>query len=502
MQKYKQLDSGLIVPTSHYDGLVNVVSGLGTTKSKRSHNTWQVGLQADYETLEAVYQSNWIAQAIVDEWAADATREWRTIKSEGAEDIAALEQELCLQQQVEDAVRWARLFGGSGMIMITNQDLEKPLNLNRIKKGSLENVSVFDRFDLTPCGDINTWDIMASNYLRPEYYSINGGSQRIHHSHIALFHGAKLPRRQERINLGWGDSVLRRCVEEISDMVAAKNGVAELLQEVNVDVIKREGLSDDLASDEDDAIVDRYALFSQMKSVVNLALLDGDETLERMTLQLGGVAQVIETFMVWIAGAARMPMTKIFGTSAQGLSATGEGDKKNYYDAIRSQQNSSIGMSMRTLDEVLVRSALGYWPKSFDYAWNPLEQLDGVQVAQARLLDMQAHQMAMQSQLVTRSQVMRVLQANEQYQYNDDELDQLEEFEEGNLFDEPIDLGEDPEREEAIESEVNPEQEDVADSTPAYVRKNGSKWVVYSKDGLMISEHTSKKRANEQLNNK
>ena len=91
------------MPVSFYDGLTNVVSGLGTEKSKRSHNQWQLGMQNDYAQLEACYQSNWIAQAIIDEWAADCTREWRTIKSDGAEDDAALEQELCIKQEVEDA---------------------------------------------------------------------------------------------------------------------------------------------------------------------------------------------------------------------------------------------------------------------------------------------------------------------------------------------------------------------------------------------------------------
>ncbi len=35
---------------------------------------------------------------------------------------------------------------------------------------------------------------------------------------------------------------------------------------------------------------------------------------------------------------------------------------------------------------------------------------------------------------------MRELQANEEYQYDADELDELEQLEEGNMFDEPIDM--------------------------------------------------------------
>ncbi len=436
---YEKTESGILVP-KQIDGLTNVVSGLGTAKSKREHNQWHYGMMNDWQTLDACYQTNWIARAIVDEWAADMTREWRSIKSEGAEAIEAEEQRLNVCQHSQEAIGWARLYGGAGVVMMTNQDLEKPLNLSKIGNGDLETLLVFDRYDLTGYGNINTWDMMAKNYLKYEFYTLSGGAQKIHHSHIAFFNGAKLPKRQARVNQGWGDSELRRCIEEITDMVSAKNGVAELLQEANIDVITRTGLSDELASDEDDAITKRYALYSQMKSIVNMALLDGDEKFERLTLQLGGVAQVIETFMVWISGAARMPMTKIFGTAASGLNATGEGDKKNYYDSIRAQQKGDFAISMRQIDEVLVRSALGSFPKTFDYVWNPLEQLDSVQVAQAQALSMQKHQMALQNNLATKSQVMRVLQSNEEYQYNDDKLEELEELENASLFDEPVDL--------------------------------------------------------------
>lgn len=456
MKKYKETNGGVLVPCGpkeyQFDGLVNIASGLGTAKSKRSHSQWKYDV-TDWASLDAMYQSNWIARAIVDEWASDAVREWRSIKSGWSEEIESVEKELCVKQHVQEAISWARLYGGAGIVMLTNQDLEKPLQLSKIKKGDLESLLVFDRYDLTPAGSVDSWDLLSANYMRPEYYTLAGGSQRIHRSHIAFFNGAKLPKRQARINFGWGDSELRRCIEEINDMVSSKGGIAELMQEANIDVVTRTGLTDELTTDQDDSIIKRYELFSLMKSTINMALLDGDEKLDRQTLNLSGVAPILETFMVWIAGAARMPVTKIFGTSASGLNATGEGDRKNYYDAVRSNQNSDLTISMRQLDEVLVRSATGEFPNDYDYQWNPLEQLDGVQVAQAQLLSMQKHSIALQSNLATRSQIMRVLQSSEEYQYLDGVIDELEKLEDGNLFD---DMDNEPEP-EPIEPEVEPE---------------------------------------------
>lgn len=421
------------------DGLQNVASGLGSNKSKRSHNQFVLDTLNDWGSLDAAYQTNWIARRIVDVPARDMTRNWRRIKSEGAEDIAAVEQALCIQQKVEEAVAWARLYGGSGILMLTGQDLSKPLNINKVKKDSLERVLVFDRWDLTP-QTMNTWDVLSPNYLLPEFYTIRGGVQVIHWSHVVRFNGERLPRRWMAITQGYGDSVLRKCLDDIMDMVASKDGIAELMQEANIDVITREGLSEELATDQDGAITDRYALFSQMKSNIQMALLDGGEKLERMTLNLSGVAPIIEQFMTWISGAAEMPVTKLFGTSAKGMNATGEGDADNYNVHIAGEQSSKLGEPMRMLDEVLVRSALGNMPDDYDYVWNPLAQPDQLETEQAGQLRAQRDIIYLDAGIATKSQIQRELQASEVYQYNDEHIEELEEMEEPNMFEELPDL--------------------------------------------------------------
>jgi len=410
------------------DGLVNVVSGLGTAKAKRSHNFFSYTQLNNWQQLDAAYQTNWLARQIVDVPAEDMCREWRTLKCNDADAIRVEEDRLMIPTMVQEAISWARLYGGGGILMLTGQDLTKPLNVNRIKRGDLKRVIVFDRYDMSAM-TLNTWNVLANNYLAPEFYTITGGEQQIHWSHFARFNGARLPRRQMLQTQGWGDSELRKCMDDIMDMVASKDGIAELMQEANVDVIKRDGLSDELASDQDEAITQRYALFSQMKSVIQLALLDGDETYERRTLDLGGVAPIIELFMTWISGAADIPVTRLFGTSAKGLNATGEGDLTNYFNSIRSKQLSQLDPGLRVLDEVLVRSALGHWPEDFNYVWNPLAQPNELQIAQAAYSRAQTDQLYLQEGVVQVSQVQRNLQSSEQYNFEDEDIEQLAELE-------------------------------------------------------------------------
>jgi hypothetical protein len=238
---------------------------------------------------------------------------------------------------------------------------------------------------------------------------------------------------------GWGDSELRKCLDDIMDIVASKDGIAELMQEANIDVITREGLTDELSTDQDAKIIKRYEMFSLMKSSINMALLDSEEKLDRLTLNLSGVAPVIETFMTWISGAADIPVTRLFGTSAKGLNATGDGDMKNYYNSIRSKQNTHLDPAIHPIDEVLVRSALGCMPDDYNYEWNPLAQLNDKEIAEAAKLRADTDIAYLDANVIQVSQVQRNLQSAEQYQFDDAKIAELEKLEEPNLFDGHVD---------------------------------------------------------------
>ena len=66
--------------------------------------------------------------------------------------------------------------------MITDQDLAKPLNIQKIKR-LVEKLRVLDRM-LISGQNYNVTNILADNYMRPDIYRVNGGLQDIHHSHF------------------------------------------------------------------------------------------------------------------------------------------------------------------------------------------------------------------------------------------------------------------------------------------------------------------------------
>lgn len=411
------------------DGLINKLTGQGTDRSKRNHFVWGYDNINNYQAYEAAYQTSWIARRICDVVAADMTKMWREIKCAKSDDIRAEEDRLMLAAKFNEAIRYARLYGGAAIIPITNQDLRQPLDVRKIKKGDLKRLLVLDRWYMTGA-DINVMDILDEDFNLPsEYYVNNSKAVTVHKSHVIRVIGEPLPIRLAFQAQGWGDSSLRQAMETVEDFLASVGGVAESLQEFNVDTINKEGLMDEIGTDQEDRILARFRAWGMMKSVFRVSLLDESEKFERNQLSYSGVADMIELLMKMVAGASNTPMTKLFGDSAKGLNATGEGDEKNYFDYISSQQAAKLDPALRKLDEILVRSAIGDFPKDFNYVWNPLVTPSEIDIANANKIQAEADEIYLGNNVISVSQVQRNLQAKEKYQFDPARIDELERLE-------------------------------------------------------------------------
>jgi phage-related protein (TIGR01555 family) len=408
------------------DGLKNVISGMGTERDRRTHSQFNYGAGNDIAELEAAYATNWIARQVIDAPVDDATREWRVFSIDEAAEIRKAENAMNLQGVTQEAFKWAGLYGGAGVLLITDQPLDKLLDHKKIKKGSLKRLLVLDRMLITG-QDYNVSDPMAANYMLPNYYIVNGGRLPIHHSHFVRAPGAKLPLRLRMINQGWDDSQLRRCMEDIKDAVSAKSGVASLIQEANVDIISKDGLSDILSSgDMDTAVASRYQMFGMMKSMFRLGLLDSTEEYNRHAASFGGLGEILSTLMEWVSGAAEIPMTRLFGVQSKGMGDSGKGDMNNYYNAIRGKQESDYRQFLEAIDKVLIPSALGSMPDDCEFDWNPLSQPSDTELAQQQLAFAQSDDIRLAQGVVRRSQVARKLAEQGVYAIGDDDIDQME----------------------------------------------------------------------------
>lgn len=415
------------------DGLENVVAGLGTDRDKRSYSVWADPRILTRQELENMYRGSWLAKKIVNAVADDMTREWLHCMFDGEElgtTIEQAEKRFALKRKINEALRWSRLYGGANIIIGTkDKNLAKPLDVQNIRQGDLRYLHVVDRWRMTPAGSLNR-DLESPNFGMPDSYVIAESTVQVHHSRVLRFNGEKLPYFAWLRNGMWDDSVLQHVMDSLMNCDTTTQAIATMMFESNVDVIKSEGLADVLARKDGEAVLTkRFQVAALLKSFNRMLLLDGSESYEKKQNSFANLDKVIQQFMVDVSGAADIPMTRLFGTSATGMNATGDNDVRNYYDMVSAKQESELRPQLEYLYEVLVRSELGHMPDDFRFDFNPLWQLSETEQATVEKTRAERDQVYLNAGVVTEALVARELKERGTYRnMTDDDIDLVEEL--------------------------------------------------------------------------
>jgi uncharacterized protein len=407
-----------------HDGLQNLVAGLGTNRDKMSYSGYTAPMLLDRQTLENMYASSWLAAKIVDIPADDMTRAWRTflfddegVAKENQFAIELEESRLSVCAKVNEALKWARLFGGSVIVMDTGADWTKPLEVNAIKKGGLRQLTVFDRWTCDASGSID-WDVRSPNFGLPAFYRVGYGNNitLIHHSHIIRLIGHKQPYYAAQLRNHWGDSLLQKAYDTLLSKDTITANIATMTFEANVDVITVDGLTDLVSTqDGETKVLKRFQLASLMKSINRTLLMDSNEKHEKKSNTFSGLDSLLREFRAEIAGAADIPVTRMFGTSVGGLNATGDNEIRNYYDMVASQQNMMLREALNKLDAVLVRSALGEIPSDYRFNFKPLWQMDETEKATVEKTRAERDNIYLQMGVITEGLIAQQLKEDATY---------------------------------------------------------------------------------------
>lgn len=371
------------------DGLTNVVAGLGTSRDKAAYSEYSYINPLDRQTLENMYRGSWLAKKIVNIPAEDMTRAWRTCMFDDETvgdpaidnqfDYEEAERKFGIRAKVNAALRWSRLYGGSVLLLGVGdpKTYDKPLDVEKVKKGDLRFVMPMDRWLCISTGMFDYSDISSDNFGMPEYYTVaQAQNLRIHHSRVIRFVGDELPWYASLQNQRWGDSVLQVVYDTLRGRDTITAAIATMMFESNVDVVKVDGLSDMLGTqDGEAAITKRFQLAAMMKSFNRMLLLEGGEEYDKKSNTFSGLDAIVREFRAEVAGAADVPVSRLFGISASGLNATGDNEVRNYYDMVASRQEAHLRPALEKLDEVLLRHTFGTVPEDYRFEFKPLWQL-------------------------------------------------------------------------------------------------------------------------------
>ena len=377
------------VQTNDAFGNTAARTGFGTLALTQGTDYTLTRTSEDYQLLTALYRDNWIVQNIVQLVPQDMCRKWFDVKtaadSKYLDKLERLVRKTHLRNKIYEGLCWGRLYGGAvGLIMIKGQeDLSIPIDINTVMPDSFLGLHILDRWSgVFPEGQIVT-DPGDPDFGLPEYYTIRDANEtyvtRVHHSRLVRFTGRVLPWQEQVMALYWGESEIESIFNEVvrRDNVAAN--IAELTFRANVEYREVEGLDQLLGIGNVEA-QRRFWNMMQAQTILRsnqgISLVNRGDQVHTEQYTFAGLADVYDRVMMDVAGAARIPVTKLFGRSPAGMNATGEADTDNYYDYIDGVRETTLRPVLEKILPIMCLSAWGMVPDDLDIDFPPMRTPD------------------------------------------------------------------------------------------------------------------------------
>lgn len=348
------------------DGFISLASSLRDSRPLAA----TFALSTSQQLLDSLYRDSWVVAAIVDSIAEDMTA--AGIAFNGGEDLAPLQSymdEVGFWDSITAALKWARLYGGALVyIDIAGQDPSTPLDPSTVAGGQLTALRVFDRYSANPVY-YGGWE------NEPCYYRLEG-TLTAHISRCMKFVGTLLPPKLYAQNNYWGDSVVQRVYSRILQRDNAITSAGRLVNRCFLRTVKVEGLRRVLAAGgvQQSNLVKMFTMMRDMQDSTGLTIMDTADEFQTDTFTFSGLSELLSSFDSDVAGACGIPMTRLYGTSAEGFS-TGDSDLQSYYDRITRLQESMLRKPLTRALSVLYASCFNAPPPvlefSFSSLWRP-----------------------------------------------------------------------------------------------------------------------------------
>lgn len=361
-------------------------------------------MSQNYNLFTSLYRSSWIVRKIVDVFPSDMVKNWIKFNSsldpEKISKINSVIRKTKTKEKIKEGLRWARLYGGAaGLILIDgDEDLSEPLDYDTIMLDDYKGLLIFDRWNgIYPDIELED-DISDEEYGYPKYYSISlseansnlmlsynkQGLVKVHHSRIVRFNGRDLPLWERQAEMFWGESEIEIVFEELKKRDNTSANIASLIFLANIRVLKMNDLGQLLGASTQKAQENLYKVLqaqNQLMSNMGIYVMDKDDDFGSEQYSFGGLNDIYESFMLDIAGACEMPVTKLFGREPAGFNSTGESDLTQYYDTLEEKQETYLQPIIDKLLPIIFMSTLGAIPEDLDWEFNPCMNVNSKDLA-------------------------------------------------------------------------------------------------------------------------
>ncbi len=330
------------------------------------------------QLITQLYAEIGLVQTIVDVPVDDGLRGGVDFKSKqlSADQINELqiyfEREDIINSSIAQALKWNRLFGGAGIIVMTDQDPLEMLNIQAIRVDSPLEFRAVDMWELfSDKQDTDTFDSSLNEKVTQYSYR----SRRIDASRVITMKGVKAPSLIRPRLRGWGMSVLETLVRSINQYFKSTALTFEVLDEFKIDTYKLKGLANLLQMPDGGASVrQRVAMMNQLKNYLNAIVLDSEDEYEQKELSFQGISETLQGIRMQVASDMRMPLSKLFGIAATGFSS-GEDDIENYNAMVTSSVRAKCKYDILNVGKIVCQKLFQMVPDDLQCDFKPLRIL-------------------------------------------------------------------------------------------------------------------------------
>ncbi len=332
------------------------------------------------QLLSQSYAEHGLIQTIVDVPVDDALRGGVEIKTKQLDEDQIHELSTCIEREEDlvcmgQSMKWNRLFGGAGVLIMTDQPYDKPLR--PLKEGDRLQFKDADLWELFFTENNVEGDGSPIDDFKSEFYNYYG--HKIHRSRVLILKGMKAPSFIRPRLRGWGMSVVEALIRSINQYLKSNNLSFEVLDEFKLDIYMLKNLASTLMGQGGDKIVqDRVALMNQQKNFQNAVVMDSEDKYEQKQLTFSGLGDAMTAIRMQIASDMRMPLTKLFGISAQGFNS-GEDDIENYNSMIEGSIRTKCKFHIVKMIELRCEQLFGFIPEDLSIDFKPLRVMSSEQ---------------------------------------------------------------------------------------------------------------------------
>lgn len=266
------------------------------------------------------------------------------------------------------AIRSMECVGGCLIYLQTDdEDLSEPIDLQTYDVRRIKDFIHIDPINVAATV-VNTSEPAKSDYMEPELWYVIGLGN-VHKSRFLKFEDNVPELLLRPMCMYFGTPLTNLIKQDIANSNLATQGLANLVNRCRYMFLKTDDQSYTTGNVKN--FKARLSVMSKMQDNFMFSPIKSTEDVVQQTTALTGFAETTEFLYEVISAKTSIPMTELMGTSAKGLNATGEGDRRAWYDRVTILR-ASVQNQLEALLGIVAGKDDGQF-KEVHYRFNALE---------------------------------------------------------------------------------------------------------------------------------